>query len=108
LLIQLYYGKKYFLWKSCCLYKHDLAKITNHRSGEIKFGEKNAYCPKDTDQSSTCEAQYVVRPKTLALEQILVEGAASAWDSAKASLIFNTIDFVKEVRSSFLDINVTE
>jgi formiminoglutamase len=37
----------------------DLAKITNHRSGEIKFGEKMITVPKDTDSLTfltTCEA----------------------------------------------------
>jgi hypothetical protein len=40
LLIQLYYfGKKNIFYGKAAFTKHDLAKITNHRSGEIKFGE---------------------------------------------------------------------
>jgi formiminoglutamase len=31
------------------LSQNELAKITNHRSGEIKFGEKIITIPKDTD-----------------------------------------------------------
>ena len=41
----------------------DLAKITNHRSGEIKFGEKMITIPKDADPLEflkTCEAKYVL------------------------------------------------
>ena len=41
----------------------DLAKITNHRSGEIKFGEKMVTIPKGTDLNSfikTTEAKYVL------------------------------------------------
>ena len=41
----------------------DLAKITNHRSGEIKFGEKMITIPKDTDLVSfikSTEAKYVL------------------------------------------------
>jgi hypothetical protein len=33
-------GKNIFYGKAVAFTKHDLAKITNHRSGEIKFGEK--------------------------------------------------------------------
>ena len=67
---------------------HDLAKITNHRSGEIKFGEKMITVPKDTDTIAflkTCEAKYVVFgiPEDIGIRANFGRpGAASAWDSA--------------------------
>ena len=42
---------------------NDLAKVTNHRSGEIKFGEKMLTIPKGMDIAvflKTCEAKYVL------------------------------------------------
>jgi formiminoglutamase len=42
---------------------NDLAKITNHRSGEIKFGEKMVTIPKGVDPAAflnTSEAKYVL------------------------------------------------
>jgi formiminoglutamase len=41
----------------------DLGKITNHRNGEIKFGEKMITVPKGVDPLeflATCDAKYVV------------------------------------------------
>ncbi len=41
----------------------DLGKITNHRNGEIKFGEKMITVPKGIEPLeflATCEAKYVV------------------------------------------------
>lgn len=67
---------------------NDLAKITNHRSGEIKFGEKMITVPKDTDTVAflkTCEAKYVVFgiPEDIGIRANFGRpGAASAWDSA--------------------------
>lgn len=67
---------------------HDLAKITNHRSGEIKFGEKMITVPKDTDTIAflkTCEAKYVLFgiPEDIGIRANFGRpGAASAWDSA--------------------------
>jgi formiminoglutamase len=58
---------------------NDLAKVTNHRSGEIKFGEKMILIPKGVaiiDFLATCEAKFV---------------------------LFSTIDFVKEVRFWYLE-----
>jgi formiminoglutamase len=54
-------GKNIFYGKAVAFTKHDLAKI-NHRSGEIKFGEKCILYLKTQIQSllSTCEAQYVL------------------------------------------------
>jgi formiminoglutamase len=67
---------------------NDLAKITNHRSGEIKFGEKMITVPKDADTGAflkTCEAKYVVFgiPEDIGIRANFGRpGAASAWDSA--------------------------
>jgi formiminoglutamase len=67
---------------------NDLAKITNHRSGEIKFGEKMITVPKGTDVISflkTCEAKYVLLgiPEDIGIRANYGRpGAASAWDSA--------------------------
>ena len=67
---------------------NELAKITNHRSGEIKFGEKMLTVPKETDTISflkTCEAQYVLFgiPEDIGIiANNGRPGAASAWDSA--------------------------
>lgn len=66
----------------------DLAKITNHRSGEIKFGEKMITVPKDTDLVSfikTTEAKYVLFgiPEDIGIRANYGRpGAASAWDCA--------------------------
>jgi formiminoglutamase len=67
---------------------HDLAKITNHRSGEMRFGEKMITVPKDTDTIAflkTCEAKYVLFgiPEDIGIRANFGRpGAASAWDSA--------------------------
>ena len=71
---------------------NDLAKITNHRSGEIKFGEKMLTIPKETDPISflkTCEAKYVLFgiPEDIGIRANFGRpGAASAWDSAIKSI----------------------
>nr|WP_309759580.1 formimidoylglutamase [Flavobacterium sp.] len=70
----------------------DLAKITNHRSGEIKFGEKMITVPKDTNSLTfltTCEAKYVLFgiPEDIGIRANFGRpGAASAWDSAIKSI----------------------
>lgn len=70
----------------------DLAKITNHRSGEIKFGEKMKTVPKDIDPVEflkTCEAKYVLFgiPEDIGIRANFGRpGAASAWDSAIKSI----------------------
>jgi formiminoglutamase len=72
--------------------KHDLAKITNHRNGEIKFGEKMHTVPKDADAIaflSSCDAQYVIFgiPEDIGIRANYGRpGAASAWDSAIKSI----------------------
>ena len=70
----------------------NLAKITNHRSGEIKFGEKMITVPKETDPVEflkTCEAKYVLFgiPEDIGIRANFGRpGAASAWDSAIKSI----------------------
>lgn len=67
---------------------NDLAKITNHRSGEIKFGEKMITVPKGVDTLTflkTCEAKYVLLgiPEDIGVRANFGRpGAASAWDTA--------------------------
>lgn len=70
----------------------DLAKVTNHRSGEIKFGEKIQIVPKDSDTVSflrTCDAKYVLFgiPEDIGVRANFGRpGAASAWKSAVKSI----------------------
>jgi formiminoglutamase len=71
---------------------NDLAKITNHRSGEIKFGEKMITVPKETNPIEflkTCEAKYVLFgiPEDIGVRANFGRpGTASAWDSAIKSI----------------------
>lgn len=71
---------------------NDLAKITNHRSGEIKFGEKMITVPKETDTIEflkTCEAKYVLFgiPEDIGVRANFGRpGTASAWDSSIKSI----------------------
>ncbi len=70
----------------------DLAKITNHRSGEIKFGEKMFTVPKGVDPKfflETCEAKYVLLgvPEDIGVRANLGRpGTHSAWESALKSI----------------------
>jgi formiminoglutamase len=70
----------------------DLAKITNHRSGEIKFGEKMMTVPKDADIPKFlkhCEARYVLLgiPEDIGVRANFGRpGTASAWESAIKSI----------------------
>ena len=67
---------------------NDLAKVTNFRSGEVKFGEKMLTVPKNTEASTylySCEAKYVLFgiPEDIGIiANNGRPGAASAWDSA--------------------------
>jgi formiminoglutamase len=78
----------FFMEKLLPFTMNDLAKITNHRSGEIKFGEKMITVPKGTDVISflkACEAKYVLLgiPEDIGIRANYGRpGAASAWDSA--------------------------
>lgn len=71
---------------------NDLAKVTNHRSGEIKFGEKMLTIPKGIDIVAflkTCEAKYVLFgiPEDIGVRANFGRpGTASAWDCAIASI----------------------
>lgn len=71
---------------------NDLAKITNHRSGEIKFGEKMITVPKDAvplEFLKTCDAKYVLFgiPEDIGVRANYGRpGTASAWDSAIKSI----------------------
>lgn len=70
----------------------DLAKITNFRSGEIKFGEKMHIVPTNVspdDFMTTCDAPYVIFgiPEDIGIRANYGRpGAASAWASAIASI----------------------
>ncbi len=70
----------------------DLAKITNHRSGEIKFGEKMQTIPKGIDPSiflNDCDAKYVLFgiPEDIGVRANFGRpGTASAWESAIKSI----------------------
>jgi formiminoglutamase len=70
----------------------DLGKITNHRSGEIKFGEKMLVVPQGVDPFeflSNCESQYVLFgiPEDIGIRANYGRpGAASAWNSAIKSI----------------------
>ena len=70
----------------------DLAKVTNHRSGEIKFGEKILTVPKDIDPVlfiKNSEAKYVLFgiPEDIGVRANFGRpGTASAWESAISSI----------------------
>ena len=74
------------------LSQNELAKITNHRSGEVKFGEKIITVPKDADIVefiANSEAKFVLFgiPEDIGVKANLGRvGAASAYDSALKSL----------------------
>lgn len=99
----------------------DLAKITNHRSGEIKFGEKMQTIPKGANMAQFLKestAQYVLFgiPEDIGVRANFGRpGAASAWDSAIRSianiqhnrfckgsqlLILGTIDVAAEMETA--------
>ena len=70
----------------------DLAKITNHRSGEIKFGEKMFTIPKGENWITfmqNCEANFVLVgiPEDVGVRANYGRpGAASAWKSTISSI----------------------
>src|SRR6478609_718720 len=70
----------------------DLAKITNHRSGEIKFGEKMIVIPKDSEPFNfikNSEAKFVLFgiPEDIGVRANYGRpGAASGWLSAIQSI----------------------
>lgn len=72
---------------------NDLAKITQHRSGEIKFGEKALTIPQNDnvlDYLSNCTAQFVLLgiPEDIGVKANNGRvGTASAYESALKSLV---------------------
>jgi formiminoglutamase len=70
----------------------DLAKVTNHRSGEVKFGEKMITIPKEENPIEfikNSEAQYVLLgiPEDVGIRANFGRpGADSAWKSAISSI----------------------
>lgn len=71
---------------------NDLAKVTNHRSGEIKFGEKMVIIPKGSnilDFLKESDAKYVLLgiPEDIGVRANYGRpGAASAWECAIKSI----------------------
>ncbi|WP_369013843.1 formimidoylglutamase [Flavobacterium anhuiense] len=71
---------------------NDLAKVTNHRSGELKFGEKMIVIPPGADKVTflkESEAKYVLLgiPEDIGVRANYGRpGAASAWQSAIKSI----------------------
>lgn len=70
----------------------DMAKATNHRSGEVKYGEKMAIIPPEVEVVSylkNCEQQFVIFgiPEDIGVRANYGRpGAASAWESAISSI----------------------
>jgi formiminoglutamase len=111
-------------------YISDLAKVTNHRSGEVKFGEKMITVPKGTDVKTfieNCEAKYVLFgiPEDVGIRANYGRpGASSAWESAISSianiqhnrfskgynlLVIGQLDVSKEMNEAQnLNFNITE
>ena len=108
----------------------DLAKVTNHRSGEVKFGEKMLTVPKGEncyDFLKVCEAKYVIIgiPEDVGVRANYGRpGADSAWESAIKSIaniqhnrfckgsqlvILGRLDVTNEMtEAKDLDFNITE
>jgi len=109
---------------------HDLARVTNFRSGEVKFGEKMLTIPKDADVTAflkESEAQFVLFgiPEDIGVRANFGRpGAASAWESTIKSianiqhnrfckgnqiLILGQLDVSEEMKSvENLDFNIME
>lgn len=107
----------------------DLSKVTNHRSGEVKFGEKMATIPLDHDIVShlkKCEQQFVLFgiPEDIGVRANYGRpGADSAWESAIKSianiqhnrfckgsklLVLGQLDVAEEMQAiQGLDFNIT-
>jgi formiminoglutamase len=85
--------EKHFLMEKLIRFtSSDLSKITNHRSGEVKFGEQMYTVPKDADITvflKECEAQFVLFgiPEDIGVRANFGRpGADSAWESAIKSI----------------------
>jgi hypothetical protein len=99
-------GKKIFFMEKLPLQSMILLKLPT--TEVVKLNLVKMHNCKTKDRSNhffKYLRQYVLVgiPKTLALEQILVDQEQLQPGIQLSQLIFNTIDFVKEVRSSFLD-----
>lgn len=72
---------------------NDLTKITNHRSGEIKFGERIQTVPKEMDTLEflqTSDAEFVLLgiPEDIGVRANLGRpGTASAWENTLKSIV---------------------
>ncbi len=82
----------FFMEKLIPFQKKDLTKITNHRCGEIKFGEKIITIPENVDIKTflkNAEAKYVLFgiPEDIGIRANFGRpGAASGWESALKSI----------------------
>jgi len=107
----------------------DLSKITNHRSGEVKFGEKMVTIPNEQDVAKflkECDQQFVLFgiPEDIGIRANYGRpGASSAWESAIKSIaniqhnrfckgsqivVLGALDVAEEMESvQNLDFNVT-
>ena len=71
----------------------DLAKITNYRSGEVKFGEKMVLIPPDQlilDFLKSCESQFVLFgiPEDIGIRANFGRpGASTAWENTIKSVV---------------------
>lgn len=109
---------------------HDLARVTNFRSGEVKFGEKMQTIPKDADVATflkESDAKFVLFgiPEDIGVRANYGRpGAASAWESTIKSianiqhnrfckgsqiLVLGHLDVTAEMKSvENLDFNIME
>lgn len=84
--------KKKYMEKLIPFHASDLTKITNYRSGEIKFGEKMITVPKGANITTfikSCPARYVLLgiPEDIGVRANFGRpGAASAWESTLKSI----------------------
>ena len=107
----------------------DLSKITNYRSGEVKFGEKITIIPQDieiVDYLASCEEKFVLFgiPEDIGIRANHGRpGANSAWESAVKSIaniqhnkfnkgsdiiILGELDVAEEMKAvKNLDFNIT-
>lgn len=86
------FGQSIFMEKLIRFTISDVSKITNHRSGEVKFGEKMATIPLDKDIVTflkDCEQQFVLFgiPEDIGVRANYGRpGADSAWECAIKSI----------------------
>ncbi len=84
--------KSFFMDKLIRFSNSDLSKITNHRSGEVKYGEKMITIPKEqniVEFLKKCEQQFILFgiPEDIGVRANFGRpGADSAWESALNSI----------------------